>query len=275
VSLAIQVAARTDIGCVRSNNEDNFGYDAGHGIFAVCDGMGGQASGEVASRIAVDSLLAYFRQELANADAESSGIAASPTPLSHAITLANRAIREAAARNSAHYGMGSTVACVLIDDSLVSIGHVGDSRVYLVRENAIRQLTQDHSFVMEKVSLGLISPAEAEESKLQNIITRALGPEELVEPDVEDMIAAADDVLVLATDGLTKLIGKQEILATVRQASDLESACSRLICQAKDMGGDDNITCLLIRFVKEKWHQALGRRLRLWGTNNGSVVSHI
>src|SRR5262249_41209593 len=153
--------------------------------------------------------------------------------------------------------------------------HLGDSRVYLVRQGTIRQITEDHSFVTEQVSLGLISRDEAEKSKLQNIITRALGPEVLVEPDIEDMIAPADAVLILTTVGLTKLMGNQEILSTVTQASDKESACGELIHQAKARGGDDNITCLLIRFVEEKWYQALGRKLGLRETNNGAVVSKV
>jgi serine/threonine protein phosphatase PrpC len=121
----------------------------------------------------------------------------------------------------------------------------------------------------------LISSEQAGDSKLQNIITRALGPEETVEPDVDDMIVGANDVLLLATDGLTKLIGNEEILSVIKRAEDLESTCGHLIDLAKELGGDDNITCLLIRFVEEKWYQALGRRFGIGGSNNGSVVSNI
>jgi serine/threonine protein phosphatase PrpC len=279
VSFAIQVAAKTDVGCVRVGNEDNFGYDTRRGIFVVCDGMGGQAAGEIASKIAVDTLLKYFDNGPARARALPLSQAPENAveragPLGEAIQLANSAIRGAARGDEGRADMGSTIACVLVDDNFVSIGHVGDTRIYLVREGAIQQLTQDHSLVMEQVRLGLISSEQAEHSKLQNVITRALGPEEVVEPDLDYMIAASDDILVLASDGLTRALRDQEILATVRAAADLKYACNDLIDLAKEAGCDDNITCLLIRFVEERWHQTCVRWLRIWGTDDdGKVIS--
>jgi protein phosphatase len=267
LSLALQVAAKTDVGCVRSHNEDNFGYDLRRGVFVVCDGMGGQAAGEVASRLAVRTLLAYFRNGRQGAACGPSADMRTETaskPLIEAISRANLAIRRAASADKQCDGMGSTVVSVLIDDNFVSVAHVGDSRLYLVRDGVIRQLTEDHSLVMQQVSLGLISPEQAQQSKLQNVITRALGAEE-AEPDIDDMIAAENDILLLATDGLTKLVDKGQILSALSSEDDLDSSCSRLIQLAKEMGGDDNVTCLLIRFVEEKWYQRLARRLRFLG----------
>jgi protein phosphatase len=278
MSFAIQVAAKTDVGCVREGNEDNFGYDTRRGIFVVCDGMGGHSAGEVASKIAVETLLGYFHEGTQKASAlpltkPSENVSQRARNLGEAIQLANNAIRAAACRDQEQAGMGSTIACVLVDDIFVSIGHVGDSRVYLVREGAIQQLTQDHSLVMQHVRLGLISPENAEESKLQNIITRALGPAEIVEPDLDEMIAASDDIFVLASDGLTRVLADHVILEAVTAAVDLKNACNHLIQLAKEAGCDDNITCLLIRFVEERWYQTCLRKFRTWGTDNGKTVS--
>ena len=269
MSIAFEVAAKTDVGCVRVRNEDNFGYDSDRGIFIVCDGMGGQAAGEVASRIAVESLLKYFRQSpqhnacRTHADIAPENISKRAIALSEAIRLANTAICEAASRDEEHAGMGSTVVCVLADENLFSVGHVGDSRVYLIRGGAIQQLTQDHSLVTEQLRLGLISAEQAKESKLQNVITRALGSEQTVEPDLDDLMAVSDDVLVLASDGLTRALSDQEILAAVDAAAGLGHACDDLIQSAKDAGGEDNITCLLIRFVELSWYETCRRRFRI------------
>ena len=273
---AIQVAARTDVGPVRTNNEDSFGYDIRHGIFVVCDGMGGHAAGEIASRIAVDSLLGFFAKGApegstfspSDSTHENSGHS---MPLNKAIQFANHAIREAASLDVERSGMGSTIACAQVDGNLVSVGHVGDSRVYLIRERAIQPLTQDHSLVIQ--SRGEISRTQAEASKLQNIVTRALGPQEVVEPDFDSIIAASGDTLVLATDGLTKVVGDEEILSAVTSAEDLTTACDSLIDMANHMGSDDNVTCLLVRLVEQPWCQSFARRLQFWRTNNARAVS--
>ena len=268
MSLAIEVAGKTDVGCVRANNEDNFGYDVDRGIFVVCDGIGGHSSGEVASKLAVDSLLTYFRRRPHNTkrhpdeDTTTTVLSERERALEEAIQLANTAICEAACKHEQHAGMGSTIVCVLVDQDLFSVGHVGDSRVYLIRENAIQQLTQDHSLVALQTQLGLISPEEARTSQLQNVITKALGSKETVVPDLDDMVAIPDDVLVLTSDGLTGLLSDQEIMKTVNSAASLEGACQSLIQSAKLRGGADNITCLLIRFVEFPWYQNYLRSLR-------------
>lgn len=265
------MAGKTDIGCVRLSNQDNFGYDSDRGIFVVCDGMGGHASGEVASKIAVDSLLTYFRQRSQNA-ARRADQSTTTTVLSErallleeAIQLANMSICEAACKHEQHAGMGSTIVCVLVDQDLFSVGHVGDSRVYLIREATIQQLTQDHSLVARQTQLGLISREEARTSKLQNVITQALGSEDTIVPDVDDMVAISDDVLVLTSDGLTRALSDEEIMQTVNSAAALGQACENLIQSAKLRGGTDNITCLLIRFVESSWYQTCLRSFRTGG----------
>jgi serine/threonine protein phosphatase PrpC len=272
LSLEIEVAAKTDVGCVRANNEDSFGYDLERGIFVVCDGIGGHASGEVASKLAVESLLTYCRQRPhdrarhANESTTMTGLSEGALVLEEAIQLANTVICDAACEDKQHAGMGSTIVSVLVDQDLFSVGHVGDSRVYLIREDAIQQLTQDHSLVAQQTQLGLISPEEARTSKLQNVITQALGSENTVVPDLDDMVAISDDVLVLTSDGLTGALSDTEILKTVNSAANLEQACENLIQSAKLAGGTDNITCLLIRFIDSPWYQTCLRSLRTTGS---------
>ena len=261
MTFTFEVTGKTDVGCVRVTNEDNFGYDSKRGIFVVCDGMGGHAAGEVASRIAVDSFLKYFHQcpPLQEQDAHvlAGTISKRALALCDAIQLANIAIHEASCRDEEYAGMGSTIVCVLAKENLFSVGHVGDSRVYLIREGVIEQLTQDHSLVAQQMRMGLISPDEAEQSKLQNVITKALGAEPDVEPDFDDRIALTGDVLVLASDGLTRSLSEQQILTAISATANLRHACDNLIQMAKDAGGEDNITCLLIRFVELRWYESL------------------
>lgn len=260
MSLTVQVAGKTDVGCVRTNNEDNFGYDARHGIFVVCDGMGGAAAGEVASKLGVDTVLTYFREAAKSGffpavGPSVEGVSARGNALASAIHLANSAIYETGSQHAAQRGMGSTIVAVLAKQNFFSIGHVGDSRIYLIRQGAIQQLTNDHSLVMEQVRRGLITREEAEKSEMQNIIIRALGSDEKVQPDVEDLIAMPGDVLLLASDGLTKHVKDEWMLGIVAEAPTLEQACNDLIDAAKAHGGDDNITCVLLKMVEMPWYK--------------------
>jgi serine/threonine protein phosphatase PrpC len=264
MSLTIEVAAGTDVGCLRANNEDNFGYDRRHGIYVVCDGMGGQAAGEIASRIAVNTVLEHFDRpressSCAGSGKELEGISERAKALACAIQIANRAIHEAAAADNSHAGMGSTISAVLVEEKNYSIAHVGDSRIYLLRPgvSSIHQLTNDHSLVMEQVRHGLMTVEEAQQSEMQNIILRALGSEETVEPDLDDLEAEEGDVLLLATDGLTRHMSDNEILGIVKGAPTLQQACDELIRAAKDRGGQDNITSLLLRFTERAWFREL------------------
>jgi len=263
--LAVEVAGKTDVGCVRGNNEDNFGYDSRYGIFVVCDGMGGQAAGEVASKMAVDALLQYFRDP-ANSPAAGNSrlITAAPVSaksLADAINQANQTIYQAGQEKLGRSGMGSTIVAALVRGHSLAIGHVGDSRIYLIRQGSIQQLTQDHSLVMEQVRLGYITREQAEKSELQNVILRALGTEKEVQPDVEDLVAVPGDVLLMTSDGLTRHVRDEEILAIVSSSRSLDQACSALVEAAKDRGGDDNITCLLIRVVERPWYKNLLSKL--------------
>src|SRR5215472_4411203 len=237
MALAVEVAGKSDVGCVRANNEDNFGFDSRYGIFVVCDGMGGQAAGEVASKMGVDILLDYFRREThpePNHLSITSEAVSGARSLASAIQLANQTIFQAGQEQNGHSGMGSTIVAALVRGNSLAIGHVGDSRIYLIRQGTIQQLTEDHSLVMEQVRRGYITLEQAQKSEMQNIILRALGSEEAVESDVEDLVAVPGDILLMASDGLTRYVQDEEILSIVEEPGRLEQACAELVKIAKD-----------------------------------------
>ncbi len=269
----VQAAGKSDIGLVRSNNEDRFGYDLRHGIFIVCDGMGGQAAGELASEIAVETILTYFRQHRRNSNSEVlgqsfEGVSERASALGNSIQLANQAIQEDAARNPQHAGMGSTIAAVLVERNLFSVANVGDSRVYLIRDGTIQQLTSDHSLVMEQVRRGLMTLDQAERSNLRNIIVRALGADDTVEPDLQDHEFSPHDVLLLCSDGLSRYVSESEIVEIIGRNGDLERACDDLIEAAKRGKSDDNITCVLLRASEQSWPGRMFGRLAAGKGNN-------
>lgn len=259
MSLTVEVAGKTDVGCVRKNNEDSLGWDQRLGIFVVCDGMGGALAGEVASHMGVDEVLGYFREAGVHSDTGDFPADLSPAGkhLCSAIQRANLAIYEGGRADDAHHGMGTTIVAVLLQESVITIAHAGDSRAYRLREGILEQLTQDHSLVAEQVRRGMITAEEAEQSDLQNIIIRALGSEEKLEPEVQDLLALVGDVYLLATDGLTKLVKADSIQSILANSESLPAACEALINAAKNNGGDDNITCLLLRVVEEHWYRKL------------------
>ena len=255
MALRVELAGRTDVGCVRSKNEDAWGYDAEAGIFAVCDGMGGQAAGEIASHLSLEAVLDFFRDGRRDGKYPTSldlvdGLSDRANRLCNAIFRANRMVYDAAGHNPENSGMGSTIVCVLAESDGVSLGHVGDSRIYLVRGGEIKQLTADHSLVMEQVRRGMMTLQEARTSSMQNIIMRALGTEPTVVPDLEDIGVEKGDVLVLCSDGLTRHIPDESICDVVVQTSNLDQACERLVEGAKEAGGEDNITCVLLRCLE-------------------------
>ncbi len=289
MTLAVEVAGKTDTGCVRQNNEDNFGFDSRYGIFVVCDGMGGQAAGEVASKMGVDVLLKYFREVAPSASpktaaittfaetdvedfkpqsAETSAIDTSASgagALARAIYLANRTIYAAGRDGNGRTGMGSTIVAAVVRGHSLAIGHVGDSRIYMIRHGDIQQLTQDHSLVMEQVRLGYITREQAKKSELQNVILRALGSEEDVQPDIDELVAVPGDLILMTSDGLTRHVQDEEILAIVKNSALLTQACNALVQLAKERGGDDNITCLLLRIVERPWFKSLFRKFFFGG----------
>ena len=231
-----------------------FGYDQRLGIFVVCDGMGGHAAGEVASQIAVDTLLAYFREHAPevekNAYLDDAPVGA--RLLAEAVKKANDAILNYAEEHKNTTGMGTTLVAARFSDGVFSIANVGDSRIYLFREGQLLQLTEDHSLVMEQVRRGMLTLEEAKRSSAQNIITRALGTDESTLPDLGEFPAQDGDVLLLTTDGVLRHVTDQEMRNILLQLPSLEAACQTLIDAANEGGGEDNATCVLVRVRNEK-----------------------
>lgn len=247
--LSFDFAAITDIGCERLNNEDSYGYDAEQNLYVVCDGMGGRAAGEVASGMAVRTLIESFASSAAMlSEGEPMPVA---NRLMQAILDANQAVREAAAQDPNLMSMGTTLVCVCLDVDRAVFGNVGDSRAYLIRGGNSLQVTQDHSLLAEALRAGEISLEAAAASNLQSVITRAIGAEDAVEPDLYGAELQPGDILLLASDGLTRYLQPEEIATALGTGVDLTAGCQEFIDIAKRRGGVDNITCILLRVIKK------------------------
>jgi len=244
IQSSLQVAAKTDLGRVRTNNEDNLAYDLSSGVFVVCDGMGGQAFGEIASKVAVETVIDFFKVKR---DSSPTGDQESAELLTEAVHAANRAVRAAEREKADHAGMGTTIVALRIDGHTATVAHVGDSRAYLFRQVTLSALTEDHSLVAEQVRRGVLTPEQAERSSWQNVLLRAVGSADDIEVDVRKIDCADGDIFLLATDGLTRMLSDQEIASILSSSTDLNLGCERLIAAANTAGGDDNVTCLLVR----------------------------
>lgn len=267
----------TDVGRVRSNNEDCFRIVEPLNLYVLSDGMGGEAHGEVASAMAVDTVVKFCGN--ANGDPNDTAVIASQTGwsdktrrLTKAVHLANKKIYEAAETNPDQHGMGATLTAAWIDGSRLSIAHVGDSRAYLLRSGSLQQLTSDHSLVAEQVRRGILTPAEAEESEMQSVLLRALGAVPEIEVDTEEHVLFARDILMLCCDGLTRMVTEPEIAGTLQAETDPLRAAEKLIALANERGGVDNITVIVVRIGAESrgWFSWLWHGARKKASGNGT-----
>ena len=254
--MRIDASARTDVGRVRKNNEDAFRVDPEIDLYVLSDGMGGQAHGEVASALAVDTVTCHCREAKNDPDVTLYGdgrpdLCEHSNRLLSAVRLANRRIFEAATQNEAQEGMGATIVAAWFDDRRMSLAHVGDSRAYLLRAGSFEQLTADHSLVAEHVRRGTMTPQEAEASQLQNVLVRALGTQDQVDVDIDEQILIEGDALLLCSDGLTHMVTDPEIASTLSTYEPAQAAADRLIELANEYGGEDNVTVIVIRIVAE------------------------
>jgi len=248
------VAACTDKGRVRPINEDSYRISPEHSLFVLSDGLGGAAKGEVASAMAVEAVIASLPE---NGAAEAHGKSAAhpclsdqTNPLVCAIKAANRKVHDQGMRDPSCRGMGATIVAARITGGRLSLAHVGDSRAYLFRSDRLEQLTSDHSLVAEQVRQVLMTPEQADASELQSVLTRALGTEESVEVDADEIELFPGDSLLLCSDGLTRMVPESEISAILAQASGVQVAAERLVSRANDHGGHDNVTVVVVRIRK-------------------------
>ncbi len=232
-------SALTDRGRKRASNEDAFGLSVEHGVYIVCDGMGGAAAGEVASTLAVGEMMQWLTQRPRT----------SPPPIeaAEAVAAANEAIYSRSQRNQSLNGMGTTLVALLVEDRRAWMVNVGDSRGYRLRNSNLEQVTLDHSLVEEQIRLGQMSQEEALRSPLKNVITRALGTQSAVTPDIFEFETEPGDLFLLCSDGLVRELSDSVIESLLRLDLTLEEMCSRLVEAANEAGGHDNITCLLVR----------------------------
>jgi len=238
-------AAATDRGRKRASNEDAFGFSVEHGVYLVCDGMGGAAAGEIASSIAVDEMVRLLEHEAG--DEDGSRAASMPLLAEEAIAQANEAIFSRSQHNEKLSGMGTTLVGLLAEERRVWVFNVGDSRCYLLRNGRLEQITLDHSLVEEQVRLGRMSRSEALRSPLRNVITRALGTQNRVTPDIFELEPEPGDLFLLCSDGLTRELTDALIESMLGVDIPLDTLCARLVEAAKRAGGHDNITCILVR----------------------------
>jgi serine/threonine protein phosphatase PrpC len=254
-------AAKTDQGRVRQNNEDNLHVSADGNLLVVADGMGGHASGEVASKMAVDIISDYLKKDQGSLiGSYQKDFSEQTNKLGAAVRLANMAIYEASLSKPGWQGMGTTIAAVFFNGGRLSIVHVGDSRIYLVRAGDISPLTDDHSLVNEQVKRDLLTKEEAAASDMKNILTRAVGIGPEVEVDMDELTIADGDILILCSDGLTSMVSDEDILAAVTSGKDPSLACERLVNMANEKGGRDNVTVITAYVEKVSWWAAVLKR---------------
>jgi protein phosphatase len=241
----LAVAARTDTGMIRSGNEDNFFADVNteRGLFVVADGMGGHAAGEVASEMAVQIL---GRELLELRDITNEGAEA---VVSEALKRANLAIYQRTITEVDKQGMGTTASVLILANGRYLIGQVGDSRVYLLREGVLRQLTKDHSYVQEQVDAGVLTPDQARYHPYSNVITRCVGASADVEPDTYSGEVRQGDVFLVASDGLTGMVDDRRLQRLLMARTTPQRVVEALISEANGRGGLDNITAIVVHVV--------------------------
>jgi PPM family protein phosphatase len=242
----LTVAARTDVGMIRSGNEDSFFAHATPqaGLFIVADGMGGHAAGEVASEMAVQIVA---RELSPIADLHGDGVR---DKVSLALREANRAIFERTLAESDKQGMGTTASVLMLSGKRYLIGQVGDSRIYMLRDGGLKQLTKDHSYVQEQVDAGLLTPEQARYHPYSNVITRCVGAGESIEPDTFAGEVKPGDVFLVASDGLTGMVDDRRLQQLLLSRATARRVVDALIAEANYRGGLDNITAIVVQVQK-------------------------
>jgi protein phosphatase len=254
--MKLKYAGMTHVGMKRTHNEDNLCLLAEESLYIVADGMGGHASGEVASAMAVETVTSFFRMTTRDEEVtwpfkEEKNLRYDENRLVAGIKFSNQRIFEAAAREARFKGMGTTIVTAFFTQGGAYLGHVGDSRGYRIRDDRIEQITDDHSLLNDYIKANKLTPEEIEHFPHKNVIVRALGMKETVQVDVNRLDPKPEDYYLLCSDGLSSMINDDKILEITLNSRDLESACENLVGAANAAGGTDNITVILIQFVSE------------------------
>ncbi|MCG8417868.1 MAG: Stp1/IreP family PP2C-type Ser/Thr phosphatase [Proteobacteria bacterium] len=250
--MRVRFAGATDIGRKRTHNEDYIFLPTDTRLAIVADGMGGHAFGEVASKLAVETVVGYYHD---TADEQvitwpykvDRGIRGDVNRMITSIMLANLQIYEKAQRDTNCKGMGTTCVAIYFLDNTVIIGHVGDSRAYRLRSNDICQLTEDHSLINDYIKMKRVTAEEAENWPHKNVIVRALGMKETVQVDIITEVPRVGDYYLLCSDGLCGMLSDDKLMQITREEPELDSAVDRMISEANEAGGVDNISVVLAR----------------------------
>ena len=254
--MKLRAAGLSHVGMKRTHNEDSLGILSDYSLYLVADGMGGHASGEVASRMAVETISSFFKMTSRDSEAtwpfkEEKNLRYDENRLVAGIKWSNRRIYEAASRDPKYKGMGTTIVTAFFTQTGAYLGHVGDSRGYRIRDRKIEQITEDHSLLNDYIKANKLTPEEIEHFPHKNVIVRALGMKELVQVDVNRLDPKVGDMYLLCSDGLTSMITDELVLQLIDEADDLKMACKSLVDAANEAGGTDNTTVALISLVEE------------------------
>jgi serine/threonine protein phosphatase PrpC len=249
---ALEVATATHPGMVRSHNEDSIAADAEIGLAVLADGMGGYNAGEVASGIAVELIKAEMKKALVDKRPDELNGGNAEQLIAEHSTRANSAIYQAAQSQPQYSGMGTTLVVALWHDNHMSVGHIGDSRLYRLRGGTLEQVTRDHSLLQEQIDSGMITKEQARHSQNKNLVTRAVGIDPEVEPEIHTYPVQTGDIYVLCSDGLNDMVTDEDIELTLSSLqANLPLAAQQLVQQACDNGGRDNVSVILVRIVKD------------------------
>ena len=255
-SQVLEVASCTDPGMVRSHNEDSIASDPANGLVVLADGMGGYNAGEVASGMATTVIVTEMQQILANLQPhqidEKTNEELGTRLVREQVLKANTSIYQASQSQPQYAGMGTTLIVCLFFDNRVLVAHIGDSRVYRLRESEFTQVTRDHSLLQEQIDSGLITPEQAKHAAHKNLVTRALGIDPSVEPEIHEYPVKPGDIYLLCSDGLCDMVEDEDIGMTLQAiGGNLKLAAQQLVQMANDNGGKDNVSVILVRVLRE------------------------
>ncbi len=255
-SQILEIASCTDPGMVRAHNEDSIASDAANGLAVLADGMGGYNAGEVASGMATTVITTEIQQLLAKMQPfqidEETKAPIAGRMIREQVLKANTSIYQAAQSQPQYAGMGTTLVVCLFYDNKMTVGHLGDSRLYMLREGKFSQVTRDHSLLQEQIDSGIITAEQAKHAQHKNLVTKALGIDPTVEPEIKEYATKPGDVYLLCSDGLCDMVDDEDMGMTL-QALDgnLKLAAQQLVQMANDNGGKDNVSVILVRVLRE------------------------
>jgi protein phosphatase len=256
---ALEIVGHSDPGMVRSHNEDSIANDSRNGLAILADGMGGYNAGEVASGMATTVLMTELQSSLAqrapfehDPDSGAELRTAAARMLREQIAKANQSIYAASQSQPQYSGMCTTLVMAVFYDNKMTVAHIGDSRLYRLRGAEFSQVTRDHSLLQEQIDSGMITPEEAKHSQNKNLVTRALGIDPTVEPEIHDFETRPGDIFLLCSDGLSDMVADDEIGLTLETlGGNLNLAAQQLVQMANDNGGRDNVSVLLVKVLRE------------------------